>query len=106
MKRKLAVPLAVECSADGGMNVVHRVRRLKSAGIDAETHRLLEKLADNRARIENLERETWACSGYDCSEMVEELEYLRATIELGLMEIAGGLDEVPSSEEILAEGLA
>lgn len=85
---------------------VHRKRILKLSGIDPETCRTLNRLAENRSRIEKLEGEVWQCSEVDCSEIVDEIGLLRANIQLGLVEIAGSLEEAPSSEEILAEAMA
>ena len=106
MRRKSAVPLAIE-----DMNVmvptgIRRKRILKLSGIDHETYRTLSRLAENRDRIERLEGEIWQCSDIDCSEIVNEIDLLRANIELGLVELAGGLEEAPSSEDILAEAMS
>jgi hypothetical protein len=106
MRRRLAVPLAINNMGHSGQNVMRRTRTLKASGVDVESQRLLGKLAENRARIERLERDVWQCSEVDCSDIVDEIEFLRANIELGLVEIAGGLEEIRSSEEILAEAMA
>jgi hypothetical protein len=106
MRRRSAVPLAVSSIGHSGQNVMRRTRTLKVSGVDVESQRLLGKLAENRTRIEKLERDVWQCSEVDCAEIVEEIEFLRANIELGLVEIAGGLEEIRSSEEILAEAMA
>ena len=57
-------------------------------------------------RIEKIERDVWQCSDVNCADIVEEIEFLRANIEIGLVEIAGELEEIRSSEEILAEVMA
>ncbi|UCE91354.1 MAG: hypothetical protein JSV90_08075 [Methanobacteriota archaeon] len=106
-RRRSAVPLAIE-----SMNrlvptgVVKKRRKLKASGVDPDTRRVLNKLAENRMRIETLERGVWECADIDCSEVIGEIDLLRSNIELGLVEIAGGLDEVPTSEEVLAEAMA
>ena len=106
-RRRSAVPLAIESMnrlvPTGG---VKKRRKLKASGVDPEACRMLSKLAENRMRIESLERGVWECADIDCSDIVEEIDLLRSNIELGLIEIAGGLDEVPTSEEILAEAMA
>jgi hypothetical protein len=106
MKRRLAVPLAISDLSHPGQNVMRKTRKLKVSGVDLESRRLLSMLAENRSRIESLEKDFWQCADVDCTEIIEEIEFLRANIELGLVEIAGGLDEIRSSEEILAEGMA
>jgi len=103
LMRRSAVPLAIENMNRMVPTRIHKKRKLKSSAADAETGYILSRLAENRSRIERLEGEVWQCSDVDCSEIVDELELLRANVELGLMEIAGGLEEIPSSEEILAE---
>jgi hypothetical protein len=87
MRRKLAVPLAIGNLGHSGHNVMKKTRKLRVSGPDSESQRLLSKLAENRDRIENL-------------------EFLRANIELGLVEIAGELEEIQSSEEILSQAMA
>ncbi|HIH01149.1 TPA: hypothetical protein HA259_03590 [Thermoplasmata archaeon] len=104
--RRLAVPLAINGLSHSGQNVMRKTRKLKASGIDVESQRLLSKLAENRSRIEQLESDFWEYADVDCADIVDEIEYLRANIELGLVEIAGGLDEIRSSEEILAEVMA
>jgi hypothetical protein len=106
MKRRLAVPLAISDLGDSGQNVMRKTRKLRVPGADPESQKILGKLAENRSRIESLEKDIWECENIDCSDIVEEIAFLRANIELGLVEIAGGLDEIRSSEEILAQGMA
>lgn len=106
-RRRSTVPIALD-----SMNrlvptgAVKKRRKLKASGVDPDTSRVLSKLAENRMRIESLERGVWECSGVECSDIIEEIDFLRSNIELGLVEIAGGLEEVPTSDEILAEALA
>jgi hypothetical protein len=103
MKRRSAVPLAIENMNRMVPTRIQKKRKLKTSAVDAETGYILSRLAENRDRIERLEADIWQCSEVDCSEIVDELELLRANVELGLIDIAGGLEEIPSSEEILAE---
>ena len=106
VKRRSAVPLAIDSMDRLVPTKAYKKRVLKLAGVEPETYQTLSRLADNRARIERLEGEVWQCSDVDCAEIVNEIDLLRANIELGLVEIAGGLEESPSSEEILADALA
>jgi len=106
MRRRSAVPLAISSVGHSGQNVMRRTRKLKVSGADVEGQRFLGKLAENRMRIEKIERDVWECSDVDCADIVEEIEFLRANIEIGLVEIAGELEEIRSSEEILAEVMA
>ncbi|MDH3365010.1 MAG: hypothetical protein OEM29_03265 [Thermoplasmata archaeon] len=106
MKRRSAVPLAIESMNRNVPARGHKKRKLRISVADIETGAILTRLAENRTRIERLEGEVWQCSDVECSDIVDEIDLLRANIELGLVEIAGGLEEIPSSEEILAEALA
>lgn len=106
MMRRLAVPLAINSMDHSGQNVMGRTRKLKVSGADVESQKFLGKLAENRMRIEKIERDVWQCSDVDCADIVEEIEFLRANIEIGLVEIAGELEEIRSSDEILAEVMA
>ena len=85
---------------------IRRKRILRLGGVDPETYQTLSRLAENRERIERLEGEIWQCSNVDCSEIVNEIDLLRSNIELGLVELAGGLEETPSSEDILVEAMS
>ena len=73
-----------------------------------EDNEILRKFVENRKRIEKLETDLSGQFSSDMSsaDILNELEYIRANITLGLMDIAGGLDQTPSSEEILAEAFA
>ena len=106
MRRRSAVPLAIENMNAMVPTGIRRKRILKLAGVDPETYQTLNRLAENRERIERLEGEIWQCSNVDCSEIVNEIDLLRANIELGLVELAGGLEETPSSEDILVEAMS
>lgn len=102
--RKLAVPIALRNVGFADRNMMTRTRTLKSVQDDPEEHHILAKLAENRAMIERLHAEIGhARSEVDCTDIVNELEYLKADIELSLVEIATDIEEMPSSEEILAQ---
>jgi hypothetical protein len=87
---------------------MRRVRRLKIGPSYFEDNEILNTFVENRKRIERLESDMVGQFSDDmsCSDILNELEYIRANITLGLMGIAGDLDQVPSSEEILSETLA
>jgi len=106
MRRRLAVPLAIGDLGHSGKNVMKRTRKLRVSGEDTENQNMLSMLAENRKRIERLESDVWQCADVDCADIIEEIEFLRANIELGLVEIAGDLEEIQSSEEILAQAMA
>lgn len=102
MNRKLAVPLAVSKV----QNRVIRTRILKDTQ-DVEDIKILATLAENRARLERLERELESDREfYETEDIASELDCIEASIQLGLLEITGELDEIPSSDEILEAATA
>lgn len=104
MMRKLAVPIALRNVGDLDMNILNRTRTIRASEDDPLEYHILSKLAENRARIERLQKDVeHAVSGVDCSDIANELEYLKADIELSLMEIEADIEDVPSPDEILAQ---
>lgn len=102
MKRKLAVPLAVSKVKDRAI----RTRILKDTE-DVDDIRVLATLAENRMRLERLAKDLEEEQEfYETEDMTSELDYIKTTIQLGLLEITGELEQVPASEEIFEEAAA
>lgn len=102
MQRKLAVPIVLG-SAEFCRKQT-RPRKLSHRIEDPEEYAILTKLAENRMRIERLEKDiATSCEGFDCSDIVNELDFLKANIQIGLLEVTNDLEEIPTSEEILQE---
>ena len=107
LNRRLAVPLVVRAAETRSAGRMVRWRTLKSVGCDPEEFTMVSKLAENRARIERLERDIELTPGtIDCSDIANEIEYLKASLGIGLAEIRVEIEDIPSSEEILAEAFA
>lgn len=106
MKRKLAVPIAVEQSRRNQVDPIFRTRFLRLSDEDSEEHEILAKLADNRARIEALVREMEESPGDFDADDSNDLDYLKASIQLGLLEITGEMEEIPYSDELFEEAIA
>ena len=104
MIRKLAVPIALSNVGGLDRNTLSRTRTIRASEEDPLEYEILSKLAENKARIERLrmEMEHSECD-VDCSDIVNELEYLKADIELSLVEIEADIEDAPSSEEIFAQ---
>lgn len=104
MMRKLAVPIALRNVGACDRNMMTKTRTFRAPHDDPLELHILTKLAENTARIERLQRgvEGTSCEA-DCSDILNELEYLKADIELGLIEIQAEIEDTPSSEEILAQ---
>ena len=104
MKRKLAVPIALRNVGAVDPNTMTRTRTLRASEDDPEGYRILATLAANRARIDRLNEDLEHIQhDVDCADVLNELEYLKADIELGLMEIGAEIGESPTSEDILLE---
>lgn len=104
MMRRLAVPLALRNVENLDRNTMAKTRTLNASQGDPIERHIISTLADNRARIERLQGDIgWDSGDVDCSDILNELEYLKADIELGLVEIEADLEDAPTSEEILSE---
>jgi len=102
MKRKLAVPIALRNVETFDTNTMNRTRTIRGSEDDPVEFEILSKLAENRARIARLWDDVQhGGEGIDCSEIVNELEFLKADIDLSLVEIEADIEDVPSSDEIL-----
>ena len=104
MNRRLAVPLALGKLWEGHENKMGRSRMLKESDADPEDLRMLMKLADNRVRLEQLMKDFGEETELaDTDELQSELDYIDASVQLGLLEITGELEEIQSSEEVFDE---
>jgi hypothetical protein len=107
LNRKLAVPLAVRGLSMRGENSATKTRKLRNADEDPLDLETIRKLAETRERIEKLVEEF---SGdpeiVDSAETESELDYVEASIQLGLLEITGELEETPHSDELFEEAVA
>jgi hypothetical protein len=107
LNRKLAVPLALEKVWDGRGDRFERSRRLRESKGDPEDMRMLMKLADNRVRLERLMEDLEEDYEVDADEEFQNnLDYINASVQLGLLEITGELEEIRSSEEIFETATA
>jgi hypothetical protein len=107
LNRKLATPLALGEYGDNHDCRADRSRILKESNLDAGDLRMLMQLADNRVRIEKLMEDIESEPEMDeTDELMTDLDYLNASIQLGLLEITGELEEIQSSEEIFEEATA
>jgi len=113
VNRKLAVPLVPEASPEldsiwsAHMRRAPKTRILKEHGDDTEDLKVLMKLADTRLRLERLKSEFDQLTDIDCpDDLVAELDYVKATVSLGLLEVMGELSGIEGSDEILEEAAA
>ena len=107
MNRKLAVPFAVKGLLRKDENRVVRIRILKDSEQDGDGLEFARKLAENRARIDGLlEDISKDPEVVDSPEIGTELDYIEASIQLGLLEITGELEEAPYSDELFEEAVA
>lgn len=106
MNRRLVVPIAVKDFGTGSMGRMVRTRRLKTGSVDDESE-LLRKLSENRLRLDRISRDLEIHpETVDTQEIQNELDYLKANIQVGLVELSGEIEELPTSEELVADTLA
>jgi len=102
LNRKLAVPIALGKLNNDCTNRATKIRTLRDE--DPEDLRMLLMLAENRDRLERLTRQLDEDSEIvETDDMANELDYIEASVQLGLLEITGELEEIQSSEEIFEE---
>ena len=107
LNRKLAVPLALGRLWENHENRMERSRRLRETEGDPADLRVLMRLADNRVRLEKLKDDIENDSEIEFDdELQSELEYIDASVQLGLLEIAGELEEIQTSEDLLEQAVA
>jgi hypothetical protein len=107
LNRKLAVPLALGKLEENHQERMERSRILRESHMDSEDLRMLMQLADNRIRIEKLKEDIESDPEMDESdELKNDLDYINTSIQLGLLEITGELEEIQSAEEIFEEATA
>jgi len=105
LDRKLAVPLALGRLWQHEENKMARSRILKDA--DEQDLRMLMTLADNRVRLEKLNEDIDRDPVFeDTEDMKNDLDYINASIQLGILEITGELEEIQNSDEVFEEALA
>ncbi len=73
---------------------------------ESEEQDLLARIAENRMRIEALAKDMEQGWGAIESSDTAELDYLKASIQLGLLEITGELEATPYADEIFEEAVA
>jgi len=96
LKRKLAAPLAVRKVKSRAIKT-----RILKGSEDAEDIRVLAMLAENRLRLDRLEKDIAVDQGfYDTEDMGGELDYIKTSIQVDILGMEDSLGEVSDSEEI------
>ncbi len=68
---------------------------------------ILIKLSENRERLNNLMSDIESDPEFvDTDEAKNELDYVNASIQLGLLEVTAELEEMPSSDDLFEEAIA
>lgn len=68
---------------------------------------ILIKLSENRERLNNLMSDIEGDPEFvDTDEAKNELDYVNASIQLGLLEVTAELEEMPSSDDLFEEAIA
>jgi len=106
LKRKLAVPLALmkHKSRKDAKNITTRILKDEE---DLGFLDILIKLADNRDRLDRLMSDIENNPEFvDSDEAKNELDYVNASIQLGLLEVTAELEEIPYSDDLFEEAVA
>ena len=107
VNRKLAVPLAIEGFRKDDENRPTLIRIIKESDEYAEDAEVLRRLSENRMRLDNLSRDIEEdFDDVDTSDIAMELDYMKATIQLGILEVTGELEESPTAEELFETEVA
>ncbi len=104
MNRRLAVPIAIRNLWNRNEDKESKARAVKGREEDADEIEIVHKLAENRARLDSLMEDIEGdFDGVEESDISNELDYIEASIKLGLLEITGELEESPYSDELFEE---
>jgi hypothetical protein len=106
LKRTLAVPLALmkHKSRRDVKNIKTRILKDEEDLGDLD---VLIKIAENRNRLDRLMSDIESDPEFvDTYEAKNELDYVNASIQLGLLEVTAELEEMPSSDDLFEEAVA
>ncbi len=89
----------------GRPNLVRIIRETDDYSDDAETMR---KVAENRLRLDSMMRqlEEDFPEDYDPDDFTSELDYIKASVQLGILQLTGELQETQSADELFDEEVA
>jgi hypothetical protein len=103
--RRSAVPLVLDGirkDQRGRPNLVRIIRETEDYSDDAET---MHKVAENRLRLDSMMRqlEEDFPEDYDPDDFTSELDYIKASVQLGILQLTGELHETHSADELFEE---
>ena len=89
----------------GRPNLVRIIRETEEYSDDAE---MMRKVAENRLRLDTMMRdlEEDFPEDYDPDDFTSELDYIKASVQLGILQLTGELQESQSADEIFDEEVA
>lgn len=102
MIRRSAVPLVLEGirkDHPGRPNLLRIIRETEEYSDEAE---IMHKVAENRMRLDALTRQVEEdfAEDYDPDDFTSELDYIKTSIQLGILQLTGELQETLTSDEI------
>ena len=106
LNRRLAVPLALmkHKSRRDAKNIKTRILKNEEDLGDLD---ILIKIAENRDRLDRLMSDIEGDPEFgDTDETKNELDYVNASIQLGLLEVTAELEEIPYSDDLFEEAVA
>ncbi len=89
----------------GRSNLVRIIREADDYADDAD---MMRRVAENRMRLDVLSKqiEEDFPDDYDPEDVKSELDYIEASIQLGILQLTGELSEGQTSEELFEEEVA
>ena len=86
-------------------NLIRIIRETDDYSDDAE---MMRKVAENRLRLDSLMRqlEEDFPEDYDPDDFTSELDYVKASVQLGILQLTGELQETQSADELFDEEVA
>ncbi len=89
----------------GRPNLIRIIRETEDYLEDAE---IMRKVAENRFRLDSLMRqlEEDFPEDYDPDDFTSELDYIEASVQLGILQLTGELQETQTADELFEEEVA
>src|SRR5512136_434214 len=107
LNRKLAVPLALD-NLWKDVAAKRTIRRiLRESEEDPGDTEIMKRLAENKVRLRRLwdDIEENPVAG-ETRDVQNDLDYLKASIQIGLLQVNAELEDVPYSDEMFDEAIA
>ena len=102
MIRRSAVPLVLDGIRKDHPSRPNLIRIIREADDYSDEAEMMRRVAENRLRLDALTREVEEdfAEDYDSDDFSLELDYIKTSIQLGILQLTGELQATPTSDEI------